>query len=161
VKKSFDEMREPEGKSEQALLEERRARRAAIIEKHRLLKLNQLSNEVNKKPTKVEKTEEMPKVEPELQESSPARPSFDVDIFGENTLRSSTGKKTTQVALADNNLSLVDNWDDPDGYYKLLLNEVLDSRYKVRGSYGRGVFSTVLMCDDLESGTQVRNYFKV
>ncbi len=29
------------------------------------------------------------------------------------------------------------------------IGEVLEGRYKVRGTSGRGVFSTVLICDDL------------
>ncbi len=44
--------------------------------------------------------------------------------------------------------TLEDNWDDHDGYYKTLVGEVIAGRYMVLGSIGRGVFSTVLKCQD-------------
>ncbi|EKU23242.1 hypothetical protein NGA_0680100 [Nannochloropsis gaditana CCMP526] len=44
--------------------------------------------------------------------------------------------------------TLEDNWDDHEGYYKTLVGEVIGDRYLVLGSIGRGVFSTVLRCQD-------------
>ena len=44
--------------------------------------------------------------------------------------------------------SLEDNWDDPEGYYKTLVGELIGGRYLVLGAIGRGVFSTVLKCQD-------------
>eukprot|EP00624_Nannochloropsis_granulata_P001426 evm.model.NODE_17102_length_7555_cov_17.337128.3 len=48
--------------------------------------------------------------------------------------------------------TLEDNWDDHEGYYKTLVGEVIADRYLVLGSIGRGVFSTVLRCQDLKRG---------
>lgn len=45
-------------------------------------------------------------------------------------------------------LPLQDNWDDPEGYYKTMVGELLHDRYVVLGAIGRGVFSTVLKCQD-------------
>jgi len=44
--------------------------------------------------------------------------------------------------------TLEDNWDDHEGYYKTLVGEMISDRYLVLGSIGRGVFSTVLRCQD-------------
>jgi hypothetical protein len=41
-----------------------------------------------------------------------------------------------------------DNWDDHEGYYRTLVGEVMLDRYQVLGSVGKGVFSTVLRCQD-------------
>jgi len=43
----------------------------------------------------------------------------------------------------------VDNFDDPDGYYRYRVGETVNSRYKVIKSFGRGVFSEVYLCRDL------------
>jgi serine/threonine-protein kinase PRP4 len=50
--------------------------------------------------------------------------------------------------------TLEDNWDDHEGYYKTLVGEVIAERYLVLGSIGRGVFSTVLRCQDLKGGEE-------
>ena len=72
-------------------------------------------------------------------------------------------------AMASENHSLVDNWDDAEGYYRrcrchLLLNltlffppgvrigEVLDNRYAVYGYTGHGVFSNVVRARDSARG---------
>jgi len=39
---------------------------------------------------------------------------------------------------------LADAWDDAEGYYTARVGEVLDGRYEVFATHGRGVFSTVL-----------------
>lgn len=44
--------------------------------------------------------------------------------------------------------ALMDNWIDSDGYFKVNVGEVLEGRYRVMGTAGRGVFSCVLICED-------------
>lgn len=39
-----------------------------------------------------------------------------------------------------------DNYDDKEGYYAHRVGDVLAERYKVLGSFGKGVFSTVVRC---------------
>ncbi|KAL1131105.1 hypothetical protein AAG570_012342 [Ranatra chinensis] len=46
------------------------------------------------------------------------------------------------------NPSLTDNWDDAEGYYRVRIGEILDSRYVVYGYTGQGVFSNVVRARD-------------
>jgi len=46
-----------------------------------------------------------------------------------------------------------DNYDDKEGYYAHRVGDVLNDRYKVLGSYGKGVFSTVVRCLDMKAAT--------
>jgi serine/threonine-protein kinase PRP4 len=44
---------------------------------------------------------------------------------------------------------LLDNWDDPDGYYKIISNELVnDGRYRMIKELGRGVFANVAQAKD-------------
>jgi hypothetical protein len=48
-----------------------------------------------------------------------------------------------------------DNWDDAEGYMTCRVGEVLNGRYEVTTAVGKGVFSTVLRCRDVDTGMQV------
>ena len=48
---------------------------------------------------------------------------------------------------------LQDNYDDKEGYFAHRVGDLLNDRYKVLGSYGKGVFSTVVRCLDTKSDT--------
>ncbi|KAJ3065172.1 U4/U6 small nuclear ribonucleoprotein prp4 [Podochytrium sp. JEL0797] len=56
------------------------------------------------------------------------------------------------VVRSSDNPALIDNWDDPEGYYRIILGEVLDSRYHVYQTLGRGVFSSVVKARDTKNG---------
>lgn len=44
---------------------------------------------------------------------------------------------------------LLDNWDDPEGYYKLISNELVNNgRYRMIRNLGRGVFANVAQAED-------------
>ncbi|KAI8920408.1 kinase-like domain-containing protein [Entophlyctis helioformis] len=47
---------------------------------------------------------------------------------------------------------LTDNWDDPEGYYRIILGEKLDGRYHVYANLGKGVFSSVVKAQDSQNG---------
>ncbi|VEL38422.1 unnamed protein product [Protopolystoma xenopodis] len=55
-------------------------------------------------------------------------------------------------AMASENHSLVDNWDDAEGYYRVRIGELLDKRYAVYGYTGHGVFSNVVRARDSARG---------
>ena len=47
--------------------------------------------------------------------------------------------------------SMLDNWDDPDGYYRPILGETIDGRYQVQSNLGKGMFSGVVRATDLRT----------
>jgi len=48
--------------------------------------------------------------------------------------------------------SLLDDWDDPEGYYRIILGEILDKRYQIQTNLGKGVFSAVVRALDNRTG---------
>ncbi|KAJ3220719.1 U4/U6 small nuclear ribonucleoprotein prp4, partial [Chytriomyces hyalinus] len=56
------------------------------------------------------------------------------------------------VVRSSDNPALIDNWDDHEGYYRIILGEILDSRYHVYQNLGRGVFSGVVKARDTKNG---------
>eukprot|EP00850_Spirogloea_muscicola_P004038 SM000017S02778 [mRNA] locus=s17:193456:197059:+ [translate_table: standard] len=74
----------------------------------------------------------------------------DDDIFGESP--SGDRKRVKGDGFALESSGLIDNWDDAEGYYTSRVGEVLDTRYEVSSSLGKGVFSTVVRAWDLKRG---------
>ncbi len=79
------------------------------------------------------------------------------DMFAEDPV--SNGK--VKVAASENiakaipipqarelDIGMLDNWDDPEGYYKVILGELLNGRYHVQSNLGKGMFSGVVRAED-------------
>lgn len=49
-------------------------------------------------------------------------------------------------------ISMMDNWDDPEGYYNVRLGELINGRYHVQQSLGKGMFSSVVRATDSKDG---------
>ena len=45
-------------------------------------------------------------------------------------------------------MSMLDDWDDDQGYYKVILGELLEGRYHVQSNLGKGMFSGVVRAMD-------------
>ena len=60
---------------------------------------------------------------------------------------------TTKARALDQ--SLLDNWDYPDGHYRIILGELLDGRYAVQQQIGKGTFATVVRAQDTRTGNAV------
>lgn len=71
------------------------------------------------------------------------------DMFSENYTSPGVAKFTANV---NENPSLLDNWDDAEGYYRVRVGENLDKRYSVYGYTGHGVFSSVVRARDEARG---------
>ncbi|KAJ3412115.1 U4/U6 small nuclear ribonucleoprotein prp4 [Chytridiales sp. JEL 0842] len=94
--------------------------------------------------------------------SNPApKKETEIDIFGDDDMfapetseRQETAHilESAPVVRSSDNPALTDNWDDPDGYYRVILGEVLDARYHVYANLGRGVFSSVVKAQDRKNG---------
>jgi serine/threonine-protein kinase PRP4 len=46
---------------------------------------------------------------------------------------------------------LMDNWDDHEGYYITILGELIDNRYSVTDTLGRGMFASVIRATDAKT----------
>lgn len=77
---------------------------------------------------------------------------FSEDMFAENYSSPNSIQKTS--SRAQENPNLTDNWDDAEGYYRVRIGEVLDTRYTVYGYTGQGVFSNVVRARDMARGNQ-------
>lgn len=46
----------------------------------------------------------------------------------------------------------MDNFDDADGYYRVILGELLDNgRYHVQANLGKGMFASVVRAKDMQN----------
>lgn len=52
-------------------------------------------------------------------------------------------------------IGMLDNWDDPEGYYKIILGELLNGRYHVQANLGQGMFSGVVRAMDVTTKKMV------
>jgi serine/threonine-protein kinase PRP4 len=101
---------------------------------------------------------ELEAVEAEVKRTEPT--AFDMfssspsDIAG---IKPSKGGllKTAFINNDDAGAHLQSNWDDHEGYYKATVGEIMNDRYRTLGVIGRGVFSTVLKCVDLQDESNV------
>ncbi|KAL0737545.1 hypothetical protein Bca4012_013755 [Brassica carinata] len=79
---------------------------------------------------------------------------FHDDIFGESPAANQNGGhmrgKGDGVPMVRSGLH--DNWDDAEGYYSYQFGELIDGRYEVIATHGKGVFSTVVRAKDLKAG---------
>lgn len=77
----------------------------------------------------------------------------DLDMFAAGPAAPRMGeagpKKAVPVRAANAiDMSMLDDWDDADGYYKVILGELLDGRYHVQSNLGKGMFSGVVRATD-------------
>lgn len=47
---------------------------------------------------------------------------------------------------------MLDEWDDTEGYYNIRLGELMDKRYQVQQTLGKGTFSNVVRAIDIQTG---------
>ncbi|KTW28862.1 hypothetical protein T552_01491 [Pneumocystis carinii B80] len=68
---------------------------------------------------------------------------------------SSEAQDSVMLAARELDAHLLDNWDDPEGYYHVILGELLDGRYAVRSNLGKGMFSGVVKAEDSKTRKMV------
>ncbi|KAI4172806.1 MAG: hypothetical protein LQ346_008532 [Caloplaca aetnensis] len=97
--------------------------------------------------------------EPTIQESSPGKQKEEFDMFADeddmfaevpvaSTAHPETAKAVPIPQSKGVDMSMLDDWDDEEGYYKVILGELLDNRYHVQSNLGRGMFSGVVRATD-------------
>ncbi|RAH48078.1 putative serine/threonine protein kinase (Prp4) [Aspergillus brunneoviolaceus CBS 621.78] len=78
------------------------------------------------------------------------------DMFAEDT--HDTAQPTHASAMSaipqpkELDVSMLDNWDDPEGYYNVRLGELINGRYHVQQNLGKGMFSSVVRATDSKTG---------
>lgn len=78
----------------------------------------------------------------------------ELDMFAEAPVTSTEGLKPQFIKAVSVpqpkalDMSMLDDWDDHEGYYKVILGELLDSRYHVQSNLGKGMFSGVVRATD-------------
>lgn len=65
-----------------------------------------------------------------------------------HTLERKTAKAVPIPQAKALDMSMLDDWDDQEGYYKVILGELLDGRYHVQSNLGKGMFSGVVRATD-------------
>ena len=152
---------EDEEERERRLAEERRKRREAIMAKHRATEPPVGDDAPPPSPPRPAKppvpsatAPDRPEIAPSAAASDDAPDMFADDMFDDEAEERAAHRidRTAEVAqtgAADMTAGLSDNWDDAEGYYRARMGEVLDGRYQVMESHGRGVFSTVVKAKDL------------
>ncbi|GMR54868.1 hypothetical protein PMAYCL1PPCAC_25063 [Pristionchus mayeri] len=105
---------------------------------------------------KDEKTEDEKNENEKKEEKADNKKAMEFDMFAEHVeIEEITPAVAVLESVDATNLSLKDNWDDAEGYYRVRGGEVLDGRYRVFGVVGNGVFGNVVRCADLERKTTV------
>ena len=82
----------------------------------------------------------------------------DEDMFApapEKTTEQTIGKAVPIMQAQQLDTGMLDNWDDQEGYYKNIHGELMDNRYRVLNTLGKGMFSGVVRAVDQADGKHV------
>jgi serine/threonine-protein kinase PRP4 len=102
-------------------------------------------------PTKPQAICEGQPVEPVKQNDSFdmfAEEDDDDDMFTEPSKPAKPAVNTDPKTAQALDVKMMDNWDDPEGYYMTIPGELFESRYHVLQNLGRGMFSSVVRATD-------------
>ncbi|KAL7629220.1 U4/U6 small nuclear ribonucleoprotein prp4 [Parahypoxylon ruwenzoriense] len=110
-----------------------------------------------------EKAEIAPAEEPQRHEKSKTDEDDDFDMFAEDFdeekfaapkpthLDTTIDDRKVPAALVQPNAGGILEGDDKDGYYKIRIGEIMDGRYQVQTTLGKGMFSGVARAVDVTS----------
>jgi serine/threonine-protein kinase PRP4 len=79
----------------------------------------------------------------------------DDDMFAEDKEETAQPTHASAVPVPqpqELDISMMDNWDDPEGYYNVRLGELINGRYHVQQNLGKGMFSSVVRATDAKTG---------
>lgn len=135
---------------EEVLIEERRIKRKQLIEK-----LEKSSANLVPSTTTEASTASNGDNNNSQEESCPQNDIIEkvghTDMFAETdfSIQDTRNKKSNlSTNYKESCPNLTDNWDDPDGYYNVIVGETLNNRYTVKKIVGQGVFSNVIHAHD-------------
>ncbi|KAJ5326688.1 hypothetical protein MYU51_001855 [Penicillium brevicompactum] len=80
----------------------------------------------------------------------------DDDMFAEESDKPKASRAPTTSGPRGEQLdNMVDDWDDAQGYYNVRLGELIDKRYQVQQTLGKGTFAAVVRALDSKTGNLV------
>ncbi|KAK4619611.1 Serine/threonine-protein kinase prp4 [Fulvia fulva] len=91
----------------------------------------------------------------------PKKPADEFDMFAEDddddmfAPADKPAKKADAKEARTLDEGMLDNWDYPDGHYRIINGELLDNRYAVEQQVGKGTFATVVRARDSQTGSKV------
>ncbi|TKY87838.1 hypothetical protein EX895_003419 [Sporisorium graminicola] len=152
-----------------------RAQELARLEQHRQSKLQksqEKANEQEQEYEEIEVTDEEDEAEMDMFALSDEGDGNTVDASQKKTktirvLKDKSGgsaanlpSHTKGMPLSDptstRNTNLSSNWDDTEGYLRVILGETLDERYQIFAKLGKGMFASVVRARDLrDNGREV------
>lgn len=104
-------------------------------------------------PTATAKEEDKPK---KSKDDFDMFAEVDDDMFAEDPVPNGKPAASDDIAIAvpipqakELDIGMLDNWDDIEGYYKVILGELLNGRYHVQANLGKGMFSGVVRAMDV------------
>ncbi|XP_048728071.2 serine/threonine-protein kinase PRP4 homolog isoform X2 [Ostrea edulis] len=122
-------------------------------------KVDKLQPQIEEKTFKTDQQSEGEKsnIEPPAKDSEKKKSKTDMfsetqDMFSDEYTPESPSASTKFRGPVVENPTLIDNWDDAEGYYRVRIGETLDKRYSVYGYTGQGVFSNVVRARDEPRG---------
>ncbi|KAF2843084.1 putative Serine/threonine-protein kinase prp4, partial [Patellaria atrata CBS 101060] len=77
------------------------------------------------------------------------------DKFGTNAKTQEDSGVTRIPQAKELDVNLLDDWDDHEGYYRIIQGELLDGRYYVKYTLGKGVFASVVAAQNTKTGKMV------
>ena len=80
---------------------------------------------------------------------------LDDDMFAPESETKSAHEPSKAVPITQGkeyDAGLLDNWDDPEGYYRIMIGELLDKQFEVKEKLGKGVFSNVVRAINIQTG---------
>ncbi|TKA69662.1 hypothetical protein B0A49_06254, partial [Cryomyces minteri] len=76
----------------------------------------------------------------------------DDDMFSQDPAQPTTPQEAQPKQL---DRSLLDDWADSDGYYRIIVDELLGGRYHVRALLGKGMYANVFRATDIKANKLV------
>ncbi|CAG5049184.1 unnamed protein product [Parnassius apollo] len=160
-----DVIHNSESEDEEYIIEQRRKQRKQLLEQLRAKHNDSYNKDVsirtpkndhisyeNKNHSLIEQTKEATenKNHSLIEQTEEGTVKNITDMFSEKD--EFTCNKNLENITQDNNYKtavLVDNWDDPEGYYKVTIGDCINNnRYTIKAILGQGVFANVVRAQD-------------
>lgn len=97
-----------------------------------------------------------------IPDPAPANDGYDMfaedddDMFAPETEGKPAHASAQAIPKAQElDMTMLDNWDDPEGYYNVRLGELINGRYHVHQILGKGMFSSVVRATDSKTDKHV------